>query len=193
MISVNNINDSEQQNCEQCAVLQTEIAHLKEQLKEMEERAHHDVLTGLPNRRYFIEGLSHRILRSQRYGDVTALLSLDVNDLKKVNDTHGHQAGDLILTRLAQILENNIRASDMVARIGGDEFAILLDNMNAKQVEQKIDSLLKLINAADIRKDKATLKLGAAIGYCFIGPDDSLPDLMSRADDAMYKSKKAVS
>lgn len=190
MVSANNPEDSPHQDCDQCATLQKQVISLKKQLKDMEERAHHDVLTGLPNRRYFMEGLKHRILRCQRYGDVTALLSLDVNNLKKVNDSYGHPAGDLLLTRLAEILNNNVRASDMVARIGGDEFAILLDNLDSEQVELKINSLLNLIDKADIRNDNCSLKLGAAMGYCFIGTDDTVSDIMSRADEAMYKAKK---
>ncbi len=155
----------------------------------MEQRANHDVLTGLPNRRYFIESLEKRIKRCQRYGDNTALLFLDVDDLKMINDAHGHAAGDILLTHLAKLLKDNIRVCDMVARIGGDEFALLLDNLDADQVENKILSLIDLIKTSNLAYEGQTLKFGAAIGYSFVGPADTVADLMSRADEAMYQSK----
>lgn len=155
----------------------------------MEMRANHDVLTDLPNRRYFIESLEKRIKRCQRYGDITALLFLDVDNLKAINDTYGHAAGDVLLARLADILKHNIRCSDMVARIGGDEFALLLDNLDADRVEQKILSLIALIKSANPVYNGHILQCGAAIGYSFVGPADTVSALMSRADEAMYRSK----
>lgn len=162
---------------------------LKEELFEMEQRANHDVLTGLSNRRHFIESLEKRIKRCQRYGDNTALLFLDVDDLKTINDTHGHAAGDIVLVHLAKILKHNIRVCDMVARIGGDEFALLLDNLDADQVERKILTLIDRIKTANLIYDGQALKFGAAIGYSFVGPTDTVADLMLRADEAMYQSK----
>ena len=155
----------------------------------MERRAHFDFLTKLPNRRYFIENLEHRILRCERYGDVTALLFLDVDNLKQINDNHGHLVGDECLTRLADILARNIRASDMVARIGGDEFAMLIDNVDADEVDRKIGKLIKRIAKEKIQDGSKFIKLSAAIGYCFVGPKDSVDGLMSRADAAMYEVK----
>lgn len=178
-----------QEQCAHCNSLQSENRKLKVELADMERLANHDVLTGLPNRRYFIESLEKRILRCQRYGDNTALLFLDVDDLKAINDSYGHAAGDVLLVHLAKLLQNNIRASDMVARIGGDEFALLLDNLDADRVESKILSLIELIKSSNPVSDGQTLKCGAAIGYSFVGPADTVSALMSRADEAMYKSK----
>lgn len=190
MADQNNSGATENTDCTRCKGLLAENAQLKEQLREMEDRAHHDVLTGLPNRRFFIEGLKLRILRCQRYGDKTALLFLDVDGLKQVNDDHGHQAGDLLLIKFAELLSTNIRASDMVARLGGDEFAILLDNMGSNEVTTKIASLLALIEKTRIEHVQKQLPLSAAIGHCFVGPDDDVDGLLSRADAAMYKQKK---
>ncbi|MEH6757164.1 MAG: GGDEF domain-containing protein [Parasphingorhabdus sp.] len=155
----------------------------------MEQRANHDILTGLSNRRFFIESLEKRIVRCQRYGDNTALLFLDVDNLKSVNDRYGHGAGDRLLIRFAEILKGNVRASDLVARIGGDEFALLLDNLDGDEVEQKILSLIRRIKLANLEYNGQKLKLGAAIGYSFIGPKDTVLALMSRVDEAMYRSK----
>ncbi len=179
-----------EQKCTHCTALQSENMRLREELVKMEMRANHDALTGLPNRRFFIESLEKRIMRCQRYGDNTALLFLDVDDLKAVNDAHGHGAGDALLICLAKILKGNIRVCDMVARIGGDEFALLLDNLDADRVEKKILSLIDLIQSAELKYDGQVLKLGAAIGYSFVGPADTVSTLMSRADEAMYRSKR---
>lgn len=178
------------EKCANCTLLQVENIRLKEELSEMEKRANHDALTGLPNRRHFIESLQERIVRCQRYGDNTALLFLDVDDLKMINDQHGHGAGDVLLVHLAHILQTNIRVCDMVARIGGDEFALLLDNLDADEVERKILALINRIKTTQLLHDGRFLVFGAAIGYSFVGPADTVPALMSRADEVLYQSKK---
>ena len=176
-------------SCPNCLVLEQENARMKLQISELEEMARHDVLTGLPNRRSFIEAMETRIMRCQRYGDITALLFLDVNGLKTINDAHGHTAGDQLLSRLARLLDDNIRASDMVARIGGDEFALLLDKLDADQVEAKIKFLTERIASSTLQYHGSHIKMSAAIGYCFIGPKDSVEDLMLQADQSMYATK----
>jgi diguanylate cyclase (GGDEF)-like protein len=167
-----------------------ENSTLKEQLVEMEQRAHYDELTKVANRRYFIESLEHRIMRCERYGDTSALLFLDVDNLKTINDTYGHGAGDALLVCLSQILLANVRASDFVARIGGDEFALLLDKLDADEVDSKIAFLMERIGQTHIEHEGQALPLSAAIGYCFVGPKDNVAGLLSRADAAMYQAKK---
>lgn len=175
--------------CKNCAKMQDEIQHLESRLQEMEQMAHHDVLTGLPNRRHFIKALENRVTRCLRYGDTSALLFLDVNNLKKINDAHGHGAGDLILSHLAQLLRTYVRQSDLVARIGGDEFAMLLDNLDADHVEKKISFLLDRFATTHVQYESEQIPLRVAIGYCFVGPRDTVTDLLSRADAAMYATK----
>lgn len=171
------------------ADLQEQVRQLQSRLQEMERLAHHDVLTGLPNRRYFIKSLENRVARCLRYGDNSALLFLDVNNLKRINDTHGHGAGDLALSHLGQVLSSHVRQSDFVARIGGDEFGILLDNLDADEVERKIAALLDRISNSEIQYRETALSLRVAVGYCFVGPRDTVTDLLSRADAAMYANK----
>ena len=180
---------SSEQNCANCSELEQQISALKDQLAKMEQYAYHDVLTGLSNRRFFLDSLESRISRCQRYGDNCALLFLDVDDLKAVNDQHGHGAGDLLLARLAEILKLHTRTSDVVARIGGDEFGLLLDNLDADEVVRKIAFLVDQFSKANCTYANTSLKLGAAIGYCFVGPQDTTDGLMSRADAAMYRAK----
>tara|TARA_R110000824_G_scaffold3839_8_gene18366 strand:- start:799 stop:1383 length:585 start_codon:yes stop_codon:yes gene_type:complete len=180
---------SNDQKCANCLLLEREIVALKDALVEMERYAYHDELTGLSNRRHFIQSLENRITRCQRYGDHSALLFLDVDALKAVNDQHGHAAGDALLMRLAEILQTHTRTTDVVARIGGDEFGLLLDNLDADQVVEKIASVMARIDAANCTHEGKHLPFGASIGYCFIGPKDTVEALMSRADAAMYRAK----
>ena len=155
----------------------------------MKQHAYHDALTGLSNRRLFVESLQDRVARCQRYGDNCAVLFVDVDNLKAVNDEHGHSVGDALLVRLSEILKGHIRTSDVVARIGGDEFALLLDNLNGDQVADKIDFLLEQFRNENFVYDGKKLPFGASIGYCFVGPRDTTEGLMFRADAAMYRAK----
>lgn len=180
-----------QKICNKCEDLQQQMQGLQSRLQEMETLAHHDVLTGLPNRRYFIKSLENRVARCLRYGDNSALLFLDVNNLKKINDTYGHGAGDLALSHLGQLLSSQVRQSDFVARIGGDEFGILLDNLDADEVERKIAALLDRISSSEIQYREQVMSLRVAVGYCFVGPRDTVTELLSRADAAMYAKKDA--
>ena len=177
------------QHCSRCHILQQEIVALKEELSEMKQHAYHDVLTGISNRRLFVESLENRVARCQRYGDNCAVLFLDVDNLKSVNDAHGHGVGDALLVHLAETLSANIRTTDVLARIGGDEFGLLLDNLNGDQVEDKIGFLVEQLGKASFVHEGRKIPLGASIGYCFVGPKDTTEGLMSRADAAMYRAK----
>lgn len=176
-------------HCTNCLILEQEIVALKEDLAEMKLHAYHDALTGLSNRRLFVESLEDRVARCRRYGDNCAVLFLDVDKLKAINDEHGHAAGDAQLVRLAEILKTYTRTTDVVARIGGDEFGLLLDNLNGDQVADKIDFLIQQLAKENITHQGNKLPLGASIGYCFVGPKDTTDGLMSRADAAMYRAK----
>lgn len=176
--------------CHNCHTLHKEIVELKEELSEMRRRAYYDELTGLANRRFFIDSLEGRISRCQRYGDNCAVLFLDVDNLKAVNDEHGHAAGDALLVRLGEILKINTRTSDVIARIGGDEFCLLMDNLDSDRVVDKIASLADQFASANYRFNGKKLPVSAAIGYCFVGPKDTVEGLMSRADAAMYRVKE---
>lgn len=180
---------SNDQYCANCLTLEQEIVALKEDLAEMKQHAYHDVLTGISNRRFFAESLEDRVARCRRYGDNCAVLFLDVDNLKAINDEHGHAAGDALLVRMAEILKSHIRTTDVVARIGGDEFGLLLDQLNGDQVTDKIDSLIERFGKENFVHGDTQLPFGAAIGYCFVGPQDTTEGLMSRADASMYRAK----
>lgn len=152
--------------------------------------AHQDPLTALPNRTAFHERLSHGIALAQRQGTRMALLFIDLDNFKPVNDDHGHETGDLVLRTVAQRLQDVVRKTDMVARFGGDEFVVLLtdiaDEANASSIADKCIAALSI--PMDI--GKLRLQIGASIGIALY-PDhaDNAGALLTLADAAMYDAK----
>jgi diguanylate cyclase (GGDEF)-like protein/PAS domain S-box-containing protein len=152
----------------------------------------HDDLTGLPNRVLFEDRVNHAIRAAARRSDPLALLVMDLNEFKRVNDTLGHQSGDLLLKLVAQRLTDSLREEDTVARLGGDEFGILLaagtDLFSAQAVAWKISQALEPTFTLDHRN----IDVRASIGITLI-PDhgDNIDDLLRRADLAMYDAKRS--
>ncbi|MBX3460082.1 MAG: diguanylate cyclase [Planctomycetes bacterium] len=169
--------------------LQSANKQISELLEAEHRDARTDALTGLPNRRDFIEGLGLEIARSRRDGKPLCVLYLDLDNFKRINDKHGHAEGDAVLKRVAEALRRHLRASDMPGRIGGDEFAALLwqtEKQGAKQVGER---LLNAVN--EIGADYPACKLGVSVGAAWFerppaDPEEALDD----ADDAMYEAKK---
>ncbi len=145
----------------------------------------HDVLTGLHNRAYYQEEL-RRLSGGRRY-PITILMA-DVNGLKKVNDTLGHEAGDKIIRRVAEVLRAGFRQEDVVARIGGDEFAIIMPEMDvetAAEILPRLETLLRMNN-----KFYGEPRLSISVGIATAAPGENLETVMSRADDEMYRRKR---
>lgn len=156
----------------------------------MEKITNRDLLAGLINREEFIQALEKCIERCQRYGDNTALLFLDAD--RAPPDPHDKSCDDALneTHRLAAILQDNIRSRDLAAKIGHNNFALLLDNLDADQVEAKILALMERFDAAYLDSEDGSDKPAMSIGYNFIGPADSVTTLMSRTDEAVYRSEK---
>jgi diguanylate cyclase (GGDEF)-like protein len=178
--------------------LRSEIARLKREnkalsiaLEEMERVAQRDMLTPLYNRRYFLSALHQRIARVDRYEDRVALVYVDVDNLKAINDGHGHAAGDFALIEVAERLSSAMRATDVLARIGGDEFGILMDNVSQSDARVKIRRLAEEIEAKPADYGGKTIPLSAAFGLTMIVAGQSAEDLMGRADAEMYRAKRA--
>ncbi|OSM05132.1 hypothetical protein MAIT1_03283 [Magnetofaba australis IT-1] len=158
----------------------------------LKHQAHHDPLTGLPNRLLFEDRLHQAIASAQRYGSEIALLYIDLDKFKPVNDTYGHEAGDMALRTVSKRLTSLLRASDTAARIGGDEFVALLpelhDTESVKHVARKI--LQSLAEPVDLGVAQA--KMGASIGISFFPRHgENYESLMSAADTAMYAVKQS--
>jgi diguanylate cyclase (GGDEF)-like protein/PAS domain S-box-containing protein len=161
--------------------------------KQLEERlayqAYHDSLTGLANRALFLDRLHHTVARIERSGGSLAVLFLDLDNLKLINDTMGHNAGDGVLISIAEVIDRCLRASDTVARLGGDEFGVLLEGIGGRSdALTLVDRLLEAI-ARPVRIGGQEVTTTASIGITFYRPGLSGDQLLCNADLAMYEAK----
>lgn len=153
-----------------------------------------DELTGLPNRRAFRDDLVRNLKRCARYGQQSALLFIDLDNFKPVNDTHGHDAGDIVLRRIAEIIEHSVRPYDISCRLGGDEFAVWLEGTDVEAAEMRSESIRRQISAINtdgtltFRPDPP---LSASIGVALHRPNsnEDADHLLRRADAVMYSAK----
>jgi diguanylate cyclase (GGDEF)-like protein/PAS domain S-box-containing protein len=164
--------------------LEAERAAAEARLRHM---ADHDALTGLFNRRRFEEELDRHIALGRRYGMSGALLLLDLDEFKGVNDNFGHRAGDGVLTAVAVVLTHRLRESDIVARFGGDEFAVLMPVGGVGEATELADLLVKAIQD-DVPTPSGPLS--ASVGIALFNDLTTADDVLSRADDAMYAQKR---
>jgi diguanylate cyclase (GGDEF)-like protein len=172
--------------------LRGRIAHLQERVEQLDQLAHEDSLVSLPNRRGFVRALERLIDRVARYGESGAILFVDLDGLKGINDSFGHAAGDEALIQVARLLVDGLRRSDLVARIGGDEFAVLLGHADRAKADETAARLIERIAGCDFIHDGHPLPLSVAIGATSIQPDDTTESAMARADQEMYRHKSAA-
>jgi diguanylate cyclase (GGDEF)-like protein/PAS domain S-box-containing protein len=159
--------------------------------RELETLARVDSLTGLPNRRQFDERLALAVARSQRPGLPVALLYLDIDRFKQINDSHGHGVGDQVLQVFAERLVGCVRAGDLAARLGGDEFVVLVEDAMLPQAAETIARKLVATMADDIAVDAIRVRATTSIGIAFCPFRTSAEALMAAADAALYDAKKA--
>jgi diguanylate cyclase (GGDEF)-like protein len=168
------------------------IAGLEERIRQLDALAHQDVLIPVPNRRGFMRELDALIARVSRYGESAAMLFVDIDGLKRINDSFGHKAGDEALIQVAAVLTNGVRKSDCVARLGGDEFGVLLAHADETSARETAARLTAQIDEHESHCDGNRLPLGVAIGVTAIVANDTPDSVISRADRAMYREKSAA-
>lgn len=158
---------------------------------ELSRQATHDPLTGLPNRALLHDRLTQALARAQRTEAPLAVLFVDLNDFKAINDHHGHRVGDSVLKEVAGRIRAVVRAHDTAARLGGDEFVVVTEGVDADVVHQVATRLGSAV-AAPITLDGATFTITCAIGVSWSpGPETTAAELLDRADQAMYEAKRS--
>jgi diguanylate cyclase (GGDEF)-like protein len=171
--------------------LRDKVAQLQERVEQLDQLAHQDTLVNLPNRRGFMRALERFIDRASRYSEHSAMLFVDLDGLKVINDSFGHNAGDKALIEVAGLLVGGVRKSDVVARIGGDEFAILLAHSDEPKAHEAATRLVDLIAGCGFTHDGDALPLSVAIGVAMITGEDTPDEVIARADREMYRKKAA--
>jgi diguanylate cyclase (GGDEF)-like protein len=171
--------------------LERELAAARAEMAALAARADIDPLTDTLNRRGFERELKRSLAYVKRYGASAALIFVDLDGFKPVNDCYGHAAGDAVLKAVAMVLGRHVRASDLVARLGGDEFAVLLWNLNESAAFTKAVALEAAIAATTAVHAGYTLSVGASAGAAMLLPLDDVASVLERADRAMYARKPA--
>jgi diguanylate cyclase (GGDEF)-like protein len=169
--------------------LAAELEASRARIAELEARVDIDPLTDVLNRRGFERELKRSLAYAKRYGTSAALIYIDLDGFKPVNDRHGHAAGDAVLRAVAAALTRSVRASDVVARVGGDEFAVLLWNVEDATAAAKAAVLEGAVYATPVQWGSSTLVVGASAGVALLGALDTAAEVLERADAAMYARK----
>ena len=177
---------------EEIARLRGQVARLESRCDELDREAHRDALAPVANRRGLVRQLDMLIARRERYNIPAALLFVDVDGLKSLNDSFGHAAGDAALIYLAQLMAAGVRKSDLVARLGGDEFAILLDHADEASAMETANRLVNAVADSDFMHHGQPLPLSVAIGITAIEQGDTAEAVLDRADREMYRDKAAA-
>ena len=164
---------------------------LKEKQKELEELAYYDPLTGLPNRRFFFDHANLILESAKRYRTPLTLLLMDLDHFKNVNDTYGHEAGNVVLKNFADVLRKSSRKSDLPARLGGEEFALLMPNTDLQQGRVVAERIRQEFQNSIIVYEGREIKMTLSGGLASYGPDvEGIDDLIRMADEALYKAKE---
>ncbi len=179
--------------------LENEVMRLRDELREARRRVHElieladqDPLIEIMNRRAFVRELSRVMASVERYNFKANLVYIDLNGLKAVNDNHGHAAGDAVLKHVGETLASQIRQTDAVGRLGGDEFGILLTHTSVDLAELKMDQLAKIIASKPMIWNNSALQVSISYGVFPILKGQNVEEALHEADRAMYAYKKAA-
>lgn len=171
--------------------LRAKLSEIELRLGQLDDLAHQDSLVNLPNRRSFLANLDRAIERVRRQGHPAAVLFVDVDGLKIINDTFGHKAGDEALIEIAQLLVASVRKTDCVARMGGDEFCILLEHLDEQRAWVMALRVVESVVGSQLCVNGSCLRLSVAVGVGMITPDDDPQAVIDRADREMYRIKSS--
>lgn len=171
--------------------VECENRKLKARVAELERLVVRDTLTPVFNRRHFMDELGRWCWRTRRYGGDYGLLFIDVDNLKAVNDRYGHLMGDAVLIKIANALMACVQQSDLVARMGGDEFAVLLDNIPADQISGKAASITQVVGQLGLSTGEGRLQPTISVGFTALEANVKPAELLLRADRSMYAAKQA--
>jgi diguanylate cyclase (GGDEF)-like protein len=170
--------------------LKADLARAQNTIAELEARADTDPLLGILNRRSFERELDRALSYLRRYGGKAALLYIDLDGFKAINDRYGHAAGDSLLKAVARELTAHVRASDMVARLGGDEFGVLLWNLDEAQAGAKARELESIVTQTAVTHGETRLAAGASAGMAPLAAAATRAQTIDAADTAMYARKR---
>lgn len=165
-------------------------ADLRAANERLERLAMTDPLTGCANRRHFMQRAAETVALATRHGSCLSLAVLDMDDFKRINDTHGHPAGDAVLVMAGHLLGDHMRATDLVGRVGGEEFALLMPHTDAAGAMRLADQIRVALEASPATAETGKIAVTASIGVAELHPDDDLDLLYARADAALYAAKQ---
>lgn len=169
--------------------LTRELDQTRDHLKEMEELVDVDCLVPIPNRRAFMRRLEWAISMLNRYGHGVSVLFFDVNELKEINDTLGHAAGDAAIAHVARVLSGTVRDSDFVGRLGGDEFGVIMYHASQDNAEKRADHIRKRLIESRMLWNGKSLAITVAVGAHAIKPGEMAEEALAEADRLMYVDK----
>lgn len=170
--------------------LRRDLQSARDRLELAERAADQDHLLPLLNRRAFVRELSRHISNVARYGTPSSLLYFDLDGFKRINDAYGHSAGDAVLAHFAATLCANVRDSDVVGRLGGDEFGVILAYANEAQAQRKAEALMNALTASPARWNGARVAVGFSYGAFELVAGEDAETAIRRADEAMYAQKR---
>ena len=160
--------------------------------EELHHLAHYDSLTGLPNRVLFFDRLEHAIDLAKRNRYQIVVMMIDTDDFKNINDTYGHEAGDIVLQEIARRLSSSVRISDTVARLGGDEFGVILENIENDLVPKIIAEKISSAFSSPIQVNGDAFRISVSIGISISAGDKDTKTMLKNADQAMYQVKNSI-
>jgi diguanylate cyclase (GGDEF)-like protein len=175
---------------EENALLRASLAEMRERSLELEALADRDALTGLPNRRQFLQALERAVSQAERHGTPGAVLLVDLRGLKAINEAHGRLAGDAAIIHVAKLLSDLIRSTDLAARVGDDVFGLILDHLDHDSAIDASERIARCIAAEPADLGRCTVSVEAAVATAGILAGDSSDDVLARAEASLARAKQ---